>query len=162
MGFTPLPEMNVDNSTVVLVFASFSGYNTAPSDDLWLSAHQEHTISVYDPGFAPRNVTVYAMDRPVNVLGCTEQHQFCNPNRLMDSESRCTPLLDWGSLGLNFDEYTTTILDTPHQVEALTIIMYAALAAEMRVSHTFTICHIIPQTKLTINRAQSPTSTPPS
>ncbi|KAL5326516.1 hypothetical protein ACEPPN_004202 [Leptodophora sp. 'Broadleaf-Isolate-01'] len=132
MGFTPIPEMNAPNSTVELVFVSFNGYNIAPSDDLWLSAHEERSISVFDPGYAPRNVTVYGMDNSVNVLGCTEQHQFCNPNRPMDSDSRCTPLLDWGTLGLDFDAYTSAILDTPHQVEAITIIMYAALAAEMR------------------------------
>ncbi|PVH73525.1 hypothetical protein DL98DRAFT_431108, partial [Cadophora sp. DSE1049] len=104
----------------------------APSDDLWLPSHKVLQVSVNDPGFAPRNVTVYTPDKPVNVLGCTEQHQFCNPNRPMDSESRCTPLMDWGTLGLLFDNYTSDILDTTHQVEALTIIMYAALAAELR------------------------------
>lgn len=158
MGFTPIPEMNAPNSTVELVFVSFNGYNIAPSDDLWLSAHEERSISVFDPGYAPRNVTVYGMDNSVNVLGCTEQHQFCNPNRPMDSDSRCTPLLDWGTLGLDFDAYTSAILDTPHQVEAITIIMYAALAAEMRVSSAY-LKRRLPQIKLILSRTQSRTST---
>ncbi|KAK0124638.1 hypothetical protein ONS95_009585 [Cadophora gregata] len=132
LGFTPIEALNAPNSTVSLVFASFDGYSVAPSDDLWLPSHQKSEVSVYDPGFAPRNVTIYKPDKSVNVLGCTEQHQFCNPNRPADSESRCTPLMDWGTLGLLFDNYTSEILDTNHQIEALTIIMYAALAAELR------------------------------
>ncbi|KAH7418542.1 hypothetical protein BKA64DRAFT_202525 [Cadophora sp. MPI-SDFR-AT-0126] len=132
MGFTPIEALNAPNSTVSLVFASFNGYSVAPSDDLWLPSHKVLEVSVNDPGYAPRNITVYTPDKPVNVLGCTEQHQFCNPNRPMDSESRCTPLMDWGTLGLLFDNYTAEIMDTTHQVEALTIIMYAALAAELR------------------------------
>jgi len=129
--------MNVPNSTVSLVFASFDGYSMVPSDDPWLPSHKDFQLSINDPGFPPRNVTVYTPDKPVNILGCTEQHQFCNPNRPMDSESRCTPLMDWGTLALLFDNYTSEILDTTHQVEALTIIMFAALAAELRVSFPF-------------------------
>ena len=137
LGFIPIETMNVPNSTVSLVFASFDGYSMVPSDDPWLPSHKDFQLSINDPGFPPRNVTVYTPDKPVNILGCTEQHQFCNPNRPMDSESRCTPLMDWGTLALLFDNYTSEILDTTHQVEALTIIMFAALAAELRVSFPF-------------------------
>ncbi|KAH7360930.1 hypothetical protein BKA65DRAFT_534129 [Rhexocercosporidium sp. MPI-PUGE-AT-0058] len=72
------------------------------------------------------------MDKPLNVLGCAEQLQFCNPNRPLDSEKRCTPLLDFGSLGHDFDNYTAEILDTDHQVQEVNIIMISALNAELR------------------------------
>ena len=75
------------------------------------------------------------MDKPLNVLACAEQLQFCNPNRPKDSEKSCSPLLDYGSLAYNFENYTSEILDTKRQIQAIVVILSSALKAEMRVSN---------------------------
>ena len=56
----------------------------APSDDPWISAHTYINTSSGD---------VWAMDYPVNLLGCIDQYQICNPNK---GNSACTKLSGQG------------------------------------------------------------------
>ena len=49
-------------------------YFEVPSDDPWIPAHQNITSPEH-------NVTIYGPDFLVNLLGCVDQYQICNPNK---------------------------------------------------------------------------------
>ena len=76
---------------------------------------------VYDPFFLATtpgtitqdgtNYSLYGADRYINVLGCTDQHQFCNP-----ATGRCTELTAWNlvdkaiyTIGLNEVQLNTAV-----------------------------------------------------
>lgn len=87
--FTPIEQLHRDDADVMLFFLSARGIVFAqPVDDPWFSAHRE--------GPKSRNVMsgvsspTYLQDEPVQVLGCTYQMQYCNPN--YPDHSRCSPL----------------------------------------------------------------------
>jgi hypothetical protein len=63
----------------------------APSDDTWMPAHKKI------PG-----VEEWWGDYDVNLLGCIEQLQICNPN-IVDSQARCSKLT--GLLPLSRDVF---------------------------------------------------------
>ncbi|CZR58417.1 uncharacterized protein PAC_08309 [Phialocephala subalpina] len=99
--FAPIPELVSPNGSTTLDFAAFEGLYLEPSDDLWLSAHKsklQDVVSHSDSGDKRTNFTVHAIDKPVSVLGCLEQHHICNPNRPKDSATRCSPQMDLESL----------------------------------------------------------------
>jgi hypothetical protein len=52
-----------------------------PSDDPWMPAHQ--------PGTGD-GMTIYVGDHDVNLLGCVDQYQVCNPNS--PASSSCSAL----------------------------------------------------------------------
>lgn len=86
----PVPALLQTNSDVSLFFlaANAVGYG-APVSDPFFSANIPYTL----PGSGSINTTVYSSDDYVNVLGCVDQHQYCNPNN-----NKCTPLM--GSEGM--------------------------------------------------------------
>jgi hypothetical protein len=55
----------------------------SPVNDPVFAAH----VPITHPGSGGGNVTWYLADFWVSVIGCTDQHQVCNPNN-----GRCTPL----------------------------------------------------------------------
>ncbi|CZR69594.1 uncharacterized protein PAC_19494 [Phialocephala subalpina] len=78
-GFTPIPGLLGPGRSITIVFAMFNGLYSGPSDDLWLPAHKPF----------------------INVLACTEQHQFCNPSPTFNGSQRCTPLQSIDQYELN-------------------------------------------------------------
>lgn len=101
-----------------LIFASFYGEYTEPSDDLWLSAHQPMTRQLYVDDDTEVTVTYYGPDQPFSVLACVEQFQFCNPASTSNSTSRCTT----PASGTQISDYATNqdsfrrVFDNEHQV----------------------------------------------
>ena len=75
LGWNPIDELSRADADVSVFFLTQNGvtYNT-PVDDPWFSAHEESSGEV---GFT--TITWYLRDYPVNVLGCIDQHQFCDP-----------------------------------------------------------------------------------
>jgi hypothetical protein len=60
------------------------------------SGRTQYLGPVTDPLFFTEtgdNIIEWTPNRPVSVLGCTEQHQFCNPN--VPQNSGCTPLTNF-------------------------------------------------------------------
>jgi hypothetical protein len=106
--FTPIPELDRPDADVMLFFLSSEGIKfTEPVDDLWFSAHREGP----QLGNVMHNRTrmTYYQDEPTQVLGCTYQMQYCNPNKKEDE--RCTPLA--GYVDDRFD--ITSLYDTETQ-----------------------------------------------
>src|SRR4051794_570982 len=58
---------------------------TAPVDDLWFSVHDK--VEVPDQ---LRPAAVWIPDYLINMLGCIDQYQICNPRK--PGESGCTKL----------------------------------------------------------------------
>jgi hypothetical protein len=80
--------------------------------------------------------SVYTLDNPISVMACTEQHQFCNPNRGPD-DVRCTPLLP---LGLIMDAwidedwgYFELVFDTENQISTSQSVTYSAQQAHLSI-----------------------------
>lgn len=74
-------------------------------DDPWFAAHRNITFH-NDPPTAVDGCPFYLADATTSVLGCTEQHRFCNPTN--PSSTNCTPLAgtvqvnnSLGGLGFN-------------------------------------------------------------
>lgn len=87
--FFPREELSRDNADVVLIFLSSLGIQFVQQvDDAWYSAHRVYGFLTDTT--AMKNYTVYAQDGPASVLGCTLQHQLCNPN--LPLKERCEPL----------------------------------------------------------------------
>jgi hypothetical protein len=73
----------------------------------------------------------YTFDSPLAVVGCAEQHQYCNPNSKAMDGSNCTPLT--ARPNFNFDGTDTTtnplykaVFTTPTQFITLTVLNDAA------------------------------------
>ncbi|KAE9371335.1 hypothetical protein N431DRAFT_483888 [Stipitochalara longipes BDJ] len=93
-GFSPIPELFVPNRSLSLIFASFTGSYTGPSDDLWIPAHQNLTQTFSENGTAGSPVQIFSPDSSLSVLACVEQQQFCNPSFL--GGIKCTKMLSPG------------------------------------------------------------------
>jgi hypothetical protein len=137
-SFAPIPSLSSSNQTLNLIFVTFSGTYTSPSDDLWLPANQmtQFNTSFKDNQFVE---SVYALNNPISVMACTEQHQFCNPNRGPD-DVRCTPLLP---LGVILDAWTDEdwgyfepVFDTENQISTLQSVTYGAQQAQLSILTT--------------------------
>ncbi|KAF8848797.1 hypothetical protein BDZ45DRAFT_732695 [Acephala macrosclerotiorum] len=96
--FAPIPELFSPNGSTTLV---------------------QDIVSHSSSGDQKTNFTVYAIDKPVSVLSCLEQHQLCNPDRPKGSATRCTPQIDLEAL-YNFNK--STLFDTDHQLTVANII----------------------------------------
>lgn len=134
-SFTPIESLSVPNQTLNLIFVTFSGIYTNTSGDLWIPAHQKTTFGT-KLGANGFTQTVYGPDNPISVLACTEQHQFCNPNR-GPSDVRCTPMLP---LGVLIDSWTTEsfgyfdpVFDNYNQRATLGAIAYGAQEAQLAI-----------------------------
>lgn len=78
--FVPNLKLNRTDADVTLVaLLNFAQY-PQPVEDLWYNAT---ILTVNTEG-----TYHYAAQKPVSIMGCTEQHQFCQPNDL----TQCTPL----------------------------------------------------------------------
>ncbi|KUJ10441.1 uncharacterized protein LY89DRAFT_723648 [Mollisia scopiformis] len=86
-SFIPMPALSVPNATLDLAFATYFSCYTEPSDDLWLGAHLNTTVSRLGSN---ETMEVYVQDKVVSVLACLEQQQICNPTPSPDNESNCT------------------------------------------------------------------------
>ena len=84
----PTPELNRTDADVVLIMVAPNAIRfSTPSDDPFFPAHINYTFSVPDGG-TNGSITFYSSDFTMNVMGCTEQYQFCNP-----LNGRCTDLM---------------------------------------------------------------------
>ncbi|KAE9375831.1 hypothetical protein N431DRAFT_370723 [Stipitochalara longipes BDJ] len=132
-GFAPVSNLSVVNQTLNLIFVTFSGFYTNASDDLWLPAHQmtNFTAKVNGAGLIR---TAYAPDNAISVLACTEQHQFCNPNR-GPSDVRCTPMLPLWELVNGWNDTSTgyygPVFDTDNQFATVGVMTYAVQEAQL-------------------------------
>ncbi|KUJ14829.1 uncharacterized protein LY89DRAFT_783906 [Mollisia scopiformis] len=127
-GIAAIPELVSSNGSVVLIFAASTGHFLKASDDLWLSAHRPGMQELISDAGILRNESFYGIDKPISVLGCTEQHQFCNLNRPENTTTRCTPQADLMTIdSLNISEF----LDTQHQYEVTNMISEAVGRAEL-------------------------------
>ena len=104
-GFSPIKQLNKTEADVSLFFLTSLPYFMEPVDDPWFAAHINTTFSS-DPPTAVSGLKFYLADYHVSVLGCTEQHQFCNPTN--PASTSCTPLAgtvqvnnSLGGLGFN-------------------------------------------------------------
>lgn len=62
-----------------------------PLDDPWYSAHLQVPGVMMSSHILKGNASIWFRDNPVNVLGCAEQYQFCNPN--LPANTNCTSLV---------------------------------------------------------------------
>lgn len=81
----PISALQANASDITLLFLSVNGVAfVTPCDDPWYAAH---TLPI---GGNTSRASLVGGDKPVSVLGCTEQYQFCNPDPKMGRS--CTPL----------------------------------------------------------------------
>lgn len=86
-SFNPINALKRDDADVTLIFlVNFASY-TAPVNDLWFNS--TNLLKNVSDG-AP----IYYATLPVAVMGCTEQHQLCNP-----ASGSCSPLTGASVLG---------------------------------------------------------------
>lgn len=86
--WSPIPELQREDADIYMMFLSAPGIRfTQPVDDPWFSAHTPASVLYGEDGTTRPS---WVQDSPINVLACTYQIQYCNPN-LPESE-RCEPL----------------------------------------------------------------------
>ncbi|KAL9079272.1 MAG: hypothetical protein Q9157_001843 [Trypethelium eluteriae] len=102
--FIPIPELGPEGVgkegiDIMLFFLSANRLLfLQPVDDPWYSAHRgpiNYTLTA--EGTQGNVVPFWFADNPANVLGCTSQVQFCNPNSLPKG---CSPLMSFDDLTL--------------------------------------------------------------
>lgn len=112
VSFIPSPEFNRSDADVNLSFLSVNSVKfTEPVDDPLFSAHQPYFFPSADYNLffsEPENMTYYTSDNLANVIGCTDQHQFCNPR--LPSHIGCTPLAGLYEVGKSLDDLSTNPL----------------------------------------------------
>lgn len=85
-GWLPASQLNRTDADVSLFILTPNSIRyDAPVDDPWFSAHREINQTIDTVLFQ-----FWITDYFVHVLGCIDQHQFCNPN-----SKACTPLAGW-------------------------------------------------------------------
>ncbi len=89
--FLPIPQLNRTDADVTLIMLQNWALYTEPVLDLLFKATVLETQSESD---------YYRPYFPISIMGCTEQHQTCNPNN-----NECTPLTGMTALG-NIDMST--------------------------------------------------------
>ncbi|KAI9813762.1 MAG: hypothetical protein M1827_003552 [Pycnora praestabilis] len=85
-----VPALNQTDGDIALFFLTPNSISyQMPCDDPFFSAHSEQSYELDGV-----NVTYWDSDYYINILGCVDQSQFCNPALpgLNGEESRCTPL----------------------------------------------------------------------
>ena len=111
-GFTPISALAIPDSALNLIFASFYGWYTEPSDDLWLSAHKNLTATISGSNGNEYTQHGFGLDSTISVLGCVEQYQFCNSNTKFPSS---TPFRAAGQMStsdlenINLNTYQTAL-----------------------------------------------------
>lgn len=84
-GFVPVKALNTTDSDLVLIFMENFAQYTEPVTDLFFDAEEP-----FQGTTSGNNDPIYTQKQAVSVMGCTEQHQFCNPK--LDASEGCTPL----------------------------------------------------------------------
>jgi hypothetical protein len=80
--WSPVPPLQRSDADVTLMMLTQNDVTyLAPSDDPWMSAH------ITGEGDGQR---VWVGDHDVNLLGCIDQYQICNPN--IPGDAGCTAL----------------------------------------------------------------------
>lgn len=112
VSFIPSPDFNRSDADVNLSFLSVNSVKfTEPVDDPLFSAHRPHFFPSDDSNmnfYEPENKTYYTSDNLANVIGCTDQHQFCNPH--LPPYIGCTPLAGLYEVGKSLDDLSTNPL----------------------------------------------------
>lgn len=112
ISFIPSPEFNRSDADVNVSFLSVNSIRfTEPVDDPLFSAHQPYYFPSGDSNrtfYEPEDKTYYTADNLANVIGCTDQHQFCNPN--LPQHIGCTPLAGLYEVGKSLDNLGTNPL----------------------------------------------------
>ena len=87
-GWEPDATLNRTDADITLMMLSQNDIvYTAPSDDPWMPAH----IEVNNPTSSTSSrQKVWVGDYYVNLMGCIDQYQICNPNK--NDPSACTKL----------------------------------------------------------------------
>ncbi|KAI9716556.1 MAG: hypothetical protein M1812_005287 [Candelaria pacifica] len=89
--WSPISALNRTDADITLLFLSQNSISSPkPCDDPMFSAHQTTNDS--------STFTSYRHDHFINVLGCIDRHQYCNPNAL-DQDYACTALTSSGTAG---------------------------------------------------------------
>lgn len=91
--FIPISQLNRTDADVTLIFLSNFAYYPEPVTDLFFNA----TVPVEG---SIGGSTTYTAGMPIAVMGCTEQHQLCDP-----VAGTCSPLTGINVLG-NMDQFT--------------------------------------------------------
>jgi hypothetical protein len=131
-GFLAIPPLANPSQGLTIAFVSFNGEYLSPSNDLWLPAHQEITFASAADNFSNDTLELrYTIDNPLSVLGCAEQHQYCNPNSKATNGSNCTPLTNRADLffdGMNASSNSlySTVFTNLHQLITIAAINDAA------------------------------------
>ena len=101
--FLPIPALNRTDADVTLLFLATDVEYMQPVRDPWFEAQKE--FLEFDDDFENH---MFYPTHPVSVLGCTEQHQICNPAVQDASGSphgHCTALTGlWPMLNTGADE----------------------------------------------------------
>jgi len=79
---------------LTLGIVSFNGRYEQPSNDLWFAAHHGLPFASAGDDHLSNDTIIlrYPLDSPLVVMGCAEQHQYCNPSSDASNGSNCTPL----------------------------------------------------------------------
>lgn len=108
-SWRPISDLYRTDADVSLIMAAPNAVKYfAPSDDLFFAAHQPWSFNIS----LSENISLYLPDRPVSVMGCTQQYQLCNPRN-----NECLPLngsriiqdLEISGIGLNDHQAKTAI-----------------------------------------------------
>lgn len=109
VSFIPSPDFNRSDADINLSFLSVNSVKfVEPVDDPLFSAHQPYIFPRGDSNktfYTPENKTYFTSDNLANLIGCTEQHQFRNPN--LPLHIGCTPLAGLYEVGKSLDSLST-------------------------------------------------------
>jgi hypothetical protein len=132
-GFGAIPPLVNPDQGLTIAIVSFIGNYEQPSNDLWLAAHLPNAFkSAGNDGVSNDTIILrYAFDSPPAVMGCAEQHQYCNPNTKATDGSNCTPLTARPNFNFDLTDPSTNplykaVFSTPNQFTTLNILNDAA------------------------------------
>jgi hypothetical protein len=116
INWIPDSRLNQTDADLILFMLSQNSVSyMEPSDDSWMPAHIPLT--------RVSGLTTYSADYMLNLMGCTEQYQVCNPN--LPDETSCTDIASsktvtsqLGGLDLNPSQWSLadrTIVTSVHR-----------------------------------------------
>lgn len=90
VGWLPIDELARTDADISLVFLAANGmqFYESNTDPLFRA-----TVPMDAGSTASIDASYFLSDNYVNVLGCTDQYQYCHP----DDTSKCTPLTDYAT-----------------------------------------------------------------
>ena len=118
---------------LTLGIVSFNGRYEQPSNDLWFAAHHGLPFASAGDDHLSNDTIIlrYPLDSPLVVMGCAEQHQYCNPSSDASNGSNCTPLTARPNFNFLGTDTTTNplykaVFTTPNQFITLSVVNDAA------------------------------------